>query len=695
MLLSYLPLILALSLCLVAIGGSVHDRTDRVLTNVALAIFGTYVGNTQRHRQRRIEALNGAHFSTTYRVYAARTLLVSAIVAVAGSVIGIYVLAGILRALAISPETMTAVLPQQLWFLADLLVVPDVTVSELFALLLVSGATFGMLGWVGTYYVRWWIPVNVAATRRRRTEATMIRTIAFIYALSRSGMAFPDVMAVLSENRGVYGDAAQEVNAAVNDMHLLGVDVITAISEMAKRTPSEGFEEFSENLASVLRSGRNLSDFLHDQYEHHWDEAEARQEQLLDLLANLAEVYVTLIVAGPLFLITILVVIGLATGGTLSSLWLLAYVVLPLANLAFIIYLSTITETLRTNRELPRVRQPLGGVANVRRITERRRATLETDGGVRTIDRNVERLLCYQRLEGVLYHLSKPIQSVLERPERLLYVTVPLVLVVTAIRLPGAVIDGSIDVRILDDILIQAVLFVVGTYAIVREIHSRRMRRLEAVIPDFLDRLSSINEAGMTVVESLGRVRSTELGEFDSEVDRLWRDIEWGADIDSALYRLEQRVQTPAVTRMVTLITNATAASGDLAPVLRIAADQAQTDRRLERQRNQVMFTYLVVIYLSFFVFLVIIAALNSVLIPSLPETLPAAETGPAMPGAVGQAGMIDKDAYTLVFFHTALIQGSFSGFVAGQMSGESFRDGAKHAAILLAIAYGAFLVML
>jgi flagellar protein FlaJ len=59
-----------------------------------------------------------------------------------------------------------------------------------------------------------------------------------------------------------------------------------------------------------------------------------------------------------------------------------------------------------------------------------------------------------------------------------------------------------------------------------------------------------------------------------------------------------------------------------------------------------------------------------------------------------GRFAEVDKAAYTLVFFHTALIQAVLSGFIGGQLGEGSLKDGAKHATIMLATAYVAFLVL-
>ena len=72
---------------------------------------------------------------------------------------------------------------------------------------------------------------------------------------------------------------------------------MTAIRRTTRRTPSEQFEQFAGNLVSVLQSGGDISAFLRDQYRRYREEAEEQQREILDLLATVAEVYVTVVVA--------------------------------------------------------------------------------------------------------------------------------------------------------------------------------------------------------------------------------------------------------------------------------------------------------------------------------------------------------------------------------------------------------------
>jgi flagellar protein FlaJ len=717
---NWLPLAIAVVLAAPVALAPFSEYANRITSRFALVGFGSYVERIDRKKTQRKNTLRAAHLPTTYRIYAAKTMFYAAVLSVVGSLSGMYVIWGTFALLSIDAETIRTTLPSQVHFLANFTGLPSLTIYELFVLMLATSATVGLAFGGLTYWLRWWWPSYKADERARRIEASLPRTIAFVYALSRSGMEFPKVMRILSENHNVYGEAADEVNVAVRNMDMFGQDMISAIHTMAHRTPSGQFKEFSENLASVLQSGRSLSSFLQQQYQDFQEEAESQQEKLLDLLATLAEVYVTALVAGPLFLITILVVIGIAVGNTIEPLQVLVYVIIPSANALFIIYLLSATDTLNRIQRIDDVEDPIAKMTDVRRSDD-----ALTDGG-RDDDRDassagghdddrdassagghdddveagLERLRAYRKFRWLRARLGSPGRTVIERPVALFWVTVPIALLVTVLRFPETMVEGQVALRALDDLLVQGILFVVGTFAIAFEVHRRRLEAIEAAVPDLMNRLASVNEAGMTVVQSIERVRRSELGALDPELDRVWRDIEWGADVETALLRFERRLRTQIISRVVTLTTKAMNASGDLSTVLRIAGSQAKADRRLKQRRKQEMLTYMVVVYVSFFVFLFIIGVLSTVLIPNLPETGEAMNgTGASGAGVGGVSGVggggVNTAAYTLLFFHSTLIQGLLSGLIAGQLSTGDIRGGAKHAAVLLALAYGVFVVFL
>ncbi|WP_435194379.1 type II secretion system F family protein [Natronomonas sp. EA1] len=680
MVLVYLPLLLAALLVALVVVAPTAPALDRRLTHVAFRLFGGRIIEQDSSRER---SLRSAGLGTPYRVYATKTYLFTAIGAVSGAILGIYLGALVIDVLNVeritSPIAGNIFRPLPDWLLSFS--------AKYFAVLFIASLVFGAFGATIAYLVRWKVPAVRANTRSRQIDAGMPRTIAFVYALSRGGMAFPDVMRALARNRGVFGTTADEISVGVRNIDLFNDDLISAMQDISRRSPSEQFQKFTENLVSVLQSGGSVARFLRDEYERYQEEAEEQQQEILDLLSATAEIYVTTVVAGMLFLITILLVIGLTAGGMLPAVQLLTYLVLPATNVLFVAYLSDITQPLRASRtNRTNIEQE---VVTPREAPDTR--VTATDGG-HSADR--ERLQAYRSVHGIIDTISNPLRSLTARPELVLYVTVPVALGFFLIQLPAVFVEGVFDLRRFDDVLVQSVLLVLGTFAIAHELSTRRLDRLEGAVPDLLDRLASVNEAGVAAVTSFDRVRRSDLGALGPEVQRIWRDIQWGATVEEALGRFERRVETPAVTRVVTLITNAMRASNEIGPVLRIAADQARADRRLKRRRQQEMFTYLLIIYVAFFVFLVVIGAIDYVLIPSLPDTSSLNGAGSLAGPGIISLGDVDVEGYRLTFFHAGLIQAAMSGLVGGQMSGGSIRHGAKHAAIMLTVAYVGFLLL-
>ncbi|QLK25585.1 type II secretion system F family protein [Natrinema zhouii] len=697
------PLAVAVVLCVPILLARYVDRVDRVLSRIAIRLFGGAVDAVRGERPDRQAALRAAQLPTTGRDYGSKTLLYAATAAVVGSILGVYATWGLLVLLSIDPETMRAALPGPLAALAAVGGLSSLSLGRLVVLLGGSALTFGTVAGYGAYWLRWWYPGYVADARARRIEAGLPALVAFIYALSRSGMAFPEVVRVVADQQDTYGEAAAEFSVAVRSMDTFGTDVITALQTMGRRSPDPQFREFTENLVSVLQSGQGLSAFLERQYQDYREDAESQQESALDLLGTLAEAYVTVLVAGPLFLITILVVMGIAGDDTFGQLRTFVYLVLPVANIGFIVYLSTVTDRLDPSSDVdgksPDVDTPAVD-------TKSAAVELQADGGGRpdgdaatgpapTPHPNVERVRYYRLLAGIRDRFGHPIRTLVERPTLTLVLTVPIVLAVVANRLPTA-LEGGFDATTVDDTIAVGAFGVLTVFAIAYELHRRRLSAIEGAVPDLLDRLASVNEAGMSIVTSIGRVRESDLGPLGPELDRIWNDVQWGADLQTALARFEARVGTRSISRVVTLLTESMKASGNLETTLRIAARQAAADRRLERERKQAMVEYMVVVYVSFLVFLFIIAVLAGYLIPSLPtdgaELSAASGSGISGLGGFSQAS---ADGYAILFFHATLVQGTLSGLIAGQLSTGDIRAGAKHAAAMVGLSVLIFAILL
>jgi flagellar protein FlaJ len=163
--------------------------------------------------------------------------------------------------------------------------------------------------------------------------------------------------------------------------------------------------------------------------------------------------------------------------------------------------------------------------------------------------------------------------------------------------------------------------------------------------------------------------------------------MSWGVGFVDALYRFGKGLGTTLADRSVDLIAKASKAGGDVSEVLRAAAKDTFEVVNLQQERSNNMIIYVVIVLVSFAVFLFVIA----ILVSSFLKTMAAAGATASAAGASGFMGKIDLFLYKRLFSHAAMLQGFFSGLVAGQMGEGRFVGGLKYSAVMLLIAWVVF----
>jgi len=534
-----------------------------------------------------------------------------------------------------------------------------------------------ILGTYGGYTLMLKMPGIEKGSRSIKINLTLHNAVAYMYAMRRGGAQLMTIFRSLSDRANIYGEVALEFRQIVRDADFFGYDVVSAIRHLSETTPSEKLKNFLEDLLSVIESGGDMADFLGTRVRMYQEEARFEQRQFLNVLSIVAESYVTLFVAGPLFLIIIMVVMGMMGGSAVVQLALVTYAIMPIGSLVFILLIDLISIKAE--------------------LTERyvRTKWLHSYSDVRIVQRPDEEMLYeqlkkYDRLRAFVHYLKHPLESFVSNVNHTLYVTVPvaiLYMVMVLVRVPQYQ-SFETYIGVVDDHFVIALLIVMIPYAIFYEIWSRKVLGIQALIPDFLERMSGINQVGLTIAQAIAIMVNTNLGLLSYEIRRIKRDMDWGANFTEALMRFEERVSTPTIARTVTLITKASEMSGQINEVLSIASSDAKMSEVLKRERLAEMFIYTAIVYLSFFVFLFVVAVLTTQFLPVLADV---SMSGIPQTGALAGLGSIPIVTFGRLLYHACLIQALFSGLIAGQMGESAVAAGVKHSCVLLIIALVAF----
>lgn len=204
---------------------------------------------------------------------------------------------------------------------------------------LAAAPIFGMM----TYSYFLLKPDLEAAARRRDLESHLPYALNFLAALAAAGVVPDELFGALGK-QPVYGQVAREASMIHRDTKLFSKDMVRALSDAAKRSPSQQFEEFLTGAVSTITSGGNLKTYFLTKAEHFTAENHRKQKAFLESMGVMAESYVVVAAAAPLFLIVILSVLMLLSSGDTDPAFFLNLIILgalPVIHGAFTYILRT------------------------------------------------------------------------------------------------------------------------------------------------------------------------------------------------------------------------------------------------------------------------------------------------------------------------------------------------------------------
>jgi len=209
----------------------------------------------------------------------------------------------------------------------------------------VGGSLFTIAASIIGFYI---YPVYRADKLRRDLEDELTFTTGYMAILASAGVSPEKIFYSLS-NLSVPLTVSAEAKNVVRGVNLFGLDVISALEEVSKRTPSERFREMLEGFISTIHSGSNLAIYLREKSRQYMKLKKISLRKFSDTLSILSEFYVAVLVTGPLLLVIMLAVMAMMGGGGLGMLSpdlllnIITYLGIPLGSIMFLIILDAVS----------------------------------------------------------------------------------------------------------------------------------------------------------------------------------------------------------------------------------------------------------------------------------------------------------------------------------------------------------------
>lgn len=151
---------------------------------------------------------------------------------------------------------------------------------------------------------------------------------------------------------------------------------------------------------------------------------------------------------------------------------------------------------------------------------------------------------------------------------------------------------------------------------------SSRIKKVEALFPDFLQLMSSNLRAGITVDKSMLLSAREEFDPLDKEIMKTGRDIATGKEIEVALLKMSQRIGSEKISKTTQLIISGIRSGGNMAQLLEETAENMRGRLFLEKRAASNVLMYVIFIFVAVSVGAPSLFGLSNILVEVLTNLL-------------------------------------------------------------------------
>jgi flagellar protein FlaJ len=164
---------------------------------------------------------------------------------------------------------------------------------------------------------------------------------------------------------------------------------------------------------------------------------------------------------------------------------------------------------------------------------------------------------------------------------------------------------------------------------------TRRTTRLEAEYPALMRDISLSVKSGMTLKGALSIAAEGQYGALTPAIKKIDNMVSWGVSFEEALLHFAKKYPTLLIRRTVFTLIEASMMGGQMGTILEGVATDVEETKALERKRSSETRPYVMVCYISYFVFLAVILIMSYVFLPMMQKAAEVAG-GAALPGGDG-----------------------------------------------------------
>ncbi len=206
--------------------------------------------------------------------------------------------------------------------------------------ILIMGIVTAILIFISYYFA----PAIIASGRKTEIERELPSVASYMAAMASSGVPPDKIFSSLAREEAAKGAITAEARRIARDIEIFGYDLLTALHNAAKRSPSPRWASFLDGITSTVTSGGDLTFYLTSETRSLMKEQQEKTKERIESLGIIAEIFMVVGVVSPLLLVVMMAIVSIIAGNNplLRNIILIVlvagiYIFIPL--LLLIIYL--------------------------------------------------------------------------------------------------------------------------------------------------------------------------------------------------------------------------------------------------------------------------------------------------------------------------------------------------------------------
>jgi flagellar protein FlaJ len=189
-----------------------------------------------------------------------------------------------------------------------------------------------------TLAVMYYYPSTEKNTIARKVDQELPFAVIHMSAISGSGIEPMEIFKIIATSRE-YPVLRKELRKVLNQINLYGYDLVTALNNVIKSTPSPKLAELFAGLSTTISSGGSLNEYFQKRAEGLLIDYRLEREKYTKVAETFMDIYISIVIAAPMILMLLLIMIsisGFALPFPPNQMALIIVLIIGLINMIFI-----------------------------------------------------------------------------------------------------------------------------------------------------------------------------------------------------------------------------------------------------------------------------------------------------------------------------------------------------------------------